>query len=99
MSEYFYKLICLSKAISNQNVTYIDNNKLIHCLQLHILTSNDTEELCKSYYTLGDTFERVYTTDTELYDYGSILSKTTEDIKIDKLVDPITYFLMKALVN
>lgn len=34
-----------------------------------------------------------------MFEYGSILDKTIKDISIDRLVDPISYFFLKALNN
>ena len=77
----------------------ISDQQKLHCLQIHILTSSIVEELAVSYYALGEFFQKQHTPDQELYEYGSILDKSMKDIVIDRLIDSISYFLIKALTN
>jgi DNA replicative helicase MCM subunit Mcm2 (Cdc46/Mcm family) len=44
-------------------------------------------------------FQKQHTPDQDLYEYGSILDKSMKDIVIDRLIDSISYFLVKALTN
>lgn len=71
----------------------------MRCLQIHILTSDRVEELHVSYSLLGDLFQKSHTPEQELFEYGSVLDKTMKDIVVERLIDPISYFLSKALTN
>ena len=99
VNQYFFKLVQFFKIVGDDHVEQISDQQKLHCLQIHILTSSSVEELYVSYSILGDIFQKTYTNEQELYEYGSILDKIMKDIVIDRLIEPISYFLIKAFNN